>query len=196
MAGLIQYSTLVPAGKSVTLDVRGTAIIIRDLPGELEVTARSQRVGSQSGQAYKLTMRKFEKWFTAQEFDRVELRNNSEHDQFAELLIGYGDFVREVTSRSIAAQFFRTGVLSFDGSTEVAQQLVPENITRKRLFIASNFSEVGIGTEIDTEATAFKPWEGVGNNPAFELESTQAVWIFAPSGVAFDVYWLEEYYGA
>jgi hypothetical protein len=105
MGGLARYTQTIPARQSVKIGARGRTIVVRDVVGELRVSARSNQVGPGGGETYTLILRKFEKWFCEGEFDEVEAFNDTDETLSIDLLIGYGDFVREVTSRSSVSKF-------------------------------------------------------------------------------------------
>lgn len=137
MAGLAGYRRQLLPGRSDKIGARGKTIVVRDVVGEVVITARSSQVGSGGGQAYSLVMRKFEKWFCPEEFDSVEVQNTSSDTITVELLIGYGDFVREVTSRTIAGSQYNATRQSFEleADSDALHQFATENLQRKKLVM-------------------------------------------------------------
>lgn len=186
MAGLATYKRTIAAGRRETIGARGVAIIVRDVVGEIEITARSSNVGDGGGQAYSNIMRKFEKWFLPQEFDSVEVMNNQETAVEVELLIGYGDYVREVTSRTQAAKFLRGArktVTLAEGTGFT--QLLPENLQRKRALFTCISSAAATRLYV-TPAPAGDPL----SSAAFVGDATDnggGSWVFNTSAGAFTV---------
>jgi len=178
MAGLASYKRRIQAGQSSTVGARGKTIVLRDVVGEVRITARSNQLGSAGGQAYTLTMRKFEKWFCPEEFDAVEVFNDSADTLVVELLIGYGDYVREVTSRTIASKYIYGTRKTFGTASEYqSATLLPENLQRKRAIITAagrsgSGAAIAVGQAIDLDAflversgvAASIDWENGANN--------------------------------
>ncbi len=98
MPGLASYKRVLAAGEQTEINARGTTIFCRQTTEELSVTARSTQVGQGGGGgvSYSVRMSESEKWFTAEEFDTIEIVNEGSASSTIEILIGYGDFFRPV----------------------------------------------------------------------------------------------------
>lgn len=135
MAGLMTYKRLIPANSATKVSARGTAIIIKDSVGPLEITARCNQTGPKDGRAYTIEMRRHEKWFSPEEFDEVDVRNNTSEDQRIEVFIGYGDYVLPPVAVNVS-DIFRTHpaqeVVEDEGG---AQLIVQSNLTRRKVTI-------------------------------------------------------------
>ena len=97
MPGIAPYIRTLAAGKRTKINARGTTIFVRRTTETLLVKARSTQVGGGKGESYTIRMAASEKWFTALEFDTVEIENTSAVNATeVEVLLGYGDFFRPV----------------------------------------------------------------------------------------------------
>lgn len=104
MSGLAKYRVTIGAGLFKKFDARGDFCYVRKVAdandvenqGEVEVTLQSVETGDKSGGRFKLDLRQDEKWYSATEFDKVELKNNSAVDIIVTLFLGYGDFAKPV----------------------------------------------------------------------------------------------------
>lgn len=138
--GLHAYQLRVPAGKSTKRDIRGCTIRVADSPHPVEITVHNKKLNGGKGTAFSLEMKKFEKWFTDIEYDAIEVRNDGVSDIFVTLQLGYGDFVAEIISRTLAASSIvcdgEDGYV--DDTTEPRDPMlveIPENLQRKRIKI-------------------------------------------------------------
>lgn len=114
MAGLSSYKRILAPNRPESIGARGNVIILRNSAAALvTVIARSTRVGSVSGLAYKLDLRPGEAWDCATEFDSVEVSVPEEalvldvEAYPVELLIGYGNF-RALGAPSRRPEIFQT----------------------------------------------------------------------------------------
>ena len=100
MPGMAPYIRKLAADERTVINVRGTTIFVRRTSETLLVTARSTQVGQGEdggqGVTYTIRMAESEKWFTAEEFDSVEVVNTGAAESEVEILIGVGDFFRPV----------------------------------------------------------------------------------------------------
>lgn len=140
--GLHAYSLKVAAGKTTKRAIRGTTIRVSDSPYPVNITAHAKVLNGQRGVNFTLEMKKFEKWFTDMEYDEIEVENPGDIDITVVLQLGYGDFVAEILSRTLAASILQGETFSAIGEgAEIidAQNLfevewIPENLARKRVF--------------------------------------------------------------
>jgi hypothetical protein len=96
MPGLSPYNRTLAANQKVDINVRGTTIFLRSATGEIKVRARSTNVGDRSGESYELNMLAAEEWNHAQEFDSLEVTDNSGADNTIEMYIGYGRYRKPI----------------------------------------------------------------------------------------------------
>jgi hypothetical protein len=137
MAGLHSYVRTILPGRRSPIGARGTTIVLREATGNVNVIARSNKVGSQSGEAYNLVLRRGEKWFTATEFDAVEVENPSASETLeVELLIGYGDYV--VPAPVLGVSDFVDGHTPIDLAPTATTLLAAENLRRWRVIIQAD----------------------------------------------------------
>lgn len=106
--GLHKYAIQVAAGKTTKRTIRGTTIRVADSPYEVIITAHNKKLNGGRGTSFSLPMKKFEKWFTDIEYDEIEIENPGESNITVELQLGYGDFVAEILSRTVAASGFNS----------------------------------------------------------------------------------------
>ena len=161
MPGIAPYIVTLAASGSVgdrrKINARGTTVFIRRSTETLLVTARTGAVGDSDGVAYSIRMAASEKWFTAEEFDTIELQNTGAAATEVEILLGYGDFFRpvpDIVSVSIGVPSGRNVVSFFDvididvgGAGRII--LVAANLNRTQLIInalASNTDPIRVGT--------------------------------------------------
>lgn len=96
MPGLAPYVRNLNANQRQSIVARGTTVFLRQATGEISVTLRSTRTGTGTGVAYTLRMTAAEKWFHAEEFDSVEVQDESGLPNTIEFYIGFGDFEKPV----------------------------------------------------------------------------------------------------
>jgi len=135
--GLHAYTLVIAAGKTTKRTIRGTTIRVADAAAPINVTARASKLNDQRGNAYTLTMKKFEKWFLDTEYDEVLVENPTASAMIVTLQLGYGDYEAEILSRTVAAPAFTCthtlGVLAVEGVTvSIGMVTVPENLQRKK----------------------------------------------------------------
>jgi hypothetical protein len=156
--GITNYVRVIPSGEVSKLDVRGTFMRVKDCPSPVPITIRANEVNGGDGVSYTLVMKKFEKWFSALEFDEVIIENDTGAEITVELQVGYGDYQAEIISRTQASQnvvaknasggTVITDVIFPHSGLFVPTPIVPENLLRKRLKIRVTV------TEISTNATS------------------------------------------
>lgn len=162
MPGLAPYLRNLAADGRTIINARGTTIFVRTTSEELKVTARSDQVGGADGVAYTIRMSASEKWFTAEEFDSVEIENQSSVNATdIEVLIGSGDFFRPVpdivnVAIDVPAARVSTPIddkVNIDVGQAGKEQLAAVNLNRIALIITAlltNAEEIRIGdTNVD-----------------------------------------------
>lgn len=153
--GLHAYTIQCAAGKNTKRTIRGCTIRVADSPCPIDITVHNKKLNGGKGTAFTLTMKKFEKWFTDIEYDEIEIFNSSASDISVTLQLGYGDFVAEIISRTLAAQSIVTKNFAprddDDTPIHVASggfreiEIAPENLQRKRINWQLNWENAGIG---------------------------------------------------
>lgn len=148
--GLHLYPIQVGAGKTTKRTIRGTTIRVADSPYEVVITAHNKKLNGGRGTSFTLPMKKFEKWFTDIEYDEIEIENPGDSNITVELQLGYGDFVAEILSRTVAASSFNS-VDFFHGneSPNAGANEVPfldDNPQRKRVQFGIGEWDAGAGT--------------------------------------------------
>lgn len=163
MPGLSPYTRTLAAGQRTTIDATGTTVFLRISTGEIVVTLRSTRTGEGDGVAYTLRMTAAEKWFHAEQFDSVELHNDTAVATTVEFYIGFGDFEKpvpdiinvQVTSAESEVVTTEVDETNIDVGQAGKVELVPADSTRVFAIISalsSNLEEIRIGdTNVDTD---------------------------------------------
>lgn len=149
--GLHSYPLRIPANGTTKRTIRGTTIRVADAPYEINITAHNKKLNNGKGTAFTLPMKKFEKWFTDIEYDEIEIENPGDNEILVTLQLGYGDFVAEILSRTVAAAVTTMahdfvddeGGIAEDDWIEVA--IIPENLQRKRIRLIYSFAFTGDG---------------------------------------------------
>lgn len=163
MPGLAPYKRTFAVDAIQKIDVRGTTVFLRLATGELTITARSTQLGDGQGVAYTLRMSEAEKWFTAQEFDSLEIHNTSGVENVTEIYAGYGDFAKpvpdivnvQVTSAESEVVTTETDETNIDVGNAGKVTLLPADA--KRVFgiitaLSTNAEEIRIGdVNVDTD---------------------------------------------
>lgn len=166
MPGIAPYRRTIAANGRTTITARGTTIFVRATTEILLVTARSTQVGQGEdggqGVAYTIRMGASEKWFTAEEFDSVEIVNTGAVATAVEILLGFGDFFRPVpdivnvavsipASRAIPTL---VDASAFGVGNANLEEVLPINLDRIRAIItalAANDQIIRIGdANVDT----------------------------------------------
>lgn len=199
MGGLAQYRGVIAAGKRHTFNVRGSFISLYSITGATAATIehRQNEVGDKAGEAYTLELRKYEKWFVTGEYDAVTVINDGAESISVILLLGFGDFVREVTSRSDVPENFQVGTTEFAASANYSEEIEANNL-RSRLIIMN--TDTGAGNELRIQETG--PAEGTFitllEGEQYILNTKAAVWLrsVAPAGVSHQYYFVEEFFDA
>ncbi len=142
--GLSTYVRILVAGEVSEFNVRGNFLRVADLSTPLPITLRSTQLGGH-GIEFTNRMKKFEKIFSAMEYDSVLVDNDTDSNITVTLQLGYGDYEAEILSRTIAAPSFLTKtVYSPEGGTDIGDGgifevvLWPENLQRKRIVFSYN----------------------------------------------------------
>lgn len=163
MPGLAPYKRVLTANQRMTIVARGSTVFLRAATGEISVTVRSTAVAGKTGEAYTLRMTAAEKWFAAQEFDSVEIEDQSGAANTIELYIGSGDFEKPVpdivnvalsipASRTVLTQVDHTNI---DIGTAGIQLIAAENLDRTTLVVtalSTNTDIIRVGDiNVDTD---------------------------------------------
>lgn len=174
MPGIAPYKRTLAANARTSIDARGTTIFVRKTSEELLVSPRSTQVGGGDGVQYSVRMSESEKWFTAEEFDSVEIRNEGSAETEVEILIGYGDFFRpvpdivnvQVSSDDNNVATTAVDETNIDIGNAGAVQLLAQDNTRVQAWItalAGNAEEIRIGdANVDTDqGTPLQPGDTI-----------------------------------
>ena len=179
MAGLAQYRRTLAAGESQNIAVRGTTVVLRDATAPVELQMRQNQVGSKQGTAYKLELRRGEKWFGPEEYDEVVVRNLGVEAQTIVVLLGTGDYVAPPQSAAVADIFRGHPRVAVDnGASESGGSLIaPYNGTRKKLTVRLPIDATGWVLIGGTEAEVIAG-EGLTLNPgeSVPIEAYGEVW--------------------
>lgn len=153
MAGLASYKRLVAAGDHSVLSARGILVVLRNSQGAIRITTIQNQLSDKSGTRYSLILRRGEKWTAHQEFDGLDISNDSDKDQLVELLVGYGDYV-EPPPDIATADFFQ-GLVPSD-CTHEGNLIAAVNEKRKRITLKAKveniFTVYIAGTQADAQA--------------------------------------------
>lgn len=161
--GLSTYTRILAAGETSEFNVRGNFLRVKDAPAPCMITLRVSQINGGTGVEFTNEMKKFEKIFSAMEYDSVVVTNPSSEDTFAVTLqLGYGDYVAEILSRTVAAPSLTPNgdegqlVGLTEGYTSVPVT-IPENLQRKRIKIKVYVRSVTTadGLPADTPLIAF-----------------------------------------
>ncbi len=182
MPGLAPYKRILNANQRASISARGTTVFLRQSAGELSVTLRSVAVGTKTGAAYTLRMDEAEKWFHAEEFDEVIVKDESGAENAIELYIGYGDFAKpvpDIVNVALSIPASRAAVtitdkINIDVGQAGKEQLAAENLLRTRAVItaaAANAEIIRIGDTNVTESRGIPLAAG----ESLSWESTAAV---------------------
>lgn len=136
MAGLSQYTVNLTGGVPRAINARGNMVFIRTANSEVVVDAASLEIGDR-GTRYRLEMFQGEKLFTASEYDQVVLQSDAA--QTVQVILGYGDFVRQQPLRAGIAANIRNGEIELTDGTRTL--IAAENLQRKRIKIRVHADE-------------------------------------------------------
>lgn len=151
MAGLMQYTRIIGAGKSTKIEARGVLVYVRDTITPVSVKMR-QAVKGKSGQAYEVSMRRGEKWFASEEFTQVEIFSAATFDQTVTVFIGYGDYIPPPPAPATADTFLAVPDVDVNNAAPVL--IRDDNPTRFRVTVKSkitntqNFRIAGSSAEL------------------------------------------------
>lgn len=147
--GLQTYTVRLPAGvgKRKNVNARGVFMYLKETSFPVKIGLRQQEIGSKSGLIFEQNVRKGEKWYSALEFDRVELENTSAEENDIQIVLGYGDYARELPERVSAADFVRWTRVQI-AATGVTQALIAAEGFRKRMVIQNRVASAGAGVNI------------------------------------------------
>lgn len=143
MGGLATYRITIPAGGSKPRTIRGDFVYLKETTYPVEVLLRQNQIGGKSGEAYKNILRKGEKWYAATEFDAVEIRNPEAVEVTISIVIGYGDFARELPERISAADVNLT-TLGTIAAANTPQLLIAERTFRKRAIVQARLGNTSV----------------------------------------------------
>ena len=174
MPGIAPYIRTLAAGERTTINARGTTVFVRRTTETLLVQARSTQVGGDKGVAYTIRMAASEKWFTAEEFDSVEIENTGAAATEVEILLGYGDFFRPVPD------IINVAVTSLaSASVETTPDVINAGIgnANRVVILAANAARIAaVLTALDTNtAIARLGGSDVDTNEGTQLQAGETI---------------------
>jgi hypothetical protein len=178
--GLSQYTRTLNALQENTITVRGTFLMILEGPGSVEVSTRQYEIGSRAGTQYKNNLRRGEKIYAASEFDNVTIRNLAAAQATYTLLIGYGDFSREIPDRTGIADNL-IGVTAEPTPSAAGQLIVAETPLARRVFLQCDSGNAGAirigGSQADVvDAGGNHNYLELWAAGSFTFETTAEIW--------------------
>jgi hypothetical protein len=201
MGGLAQYKGVIAAGKRHTFNVRGSFISLYSITGAVvaQIQHRQTEVGDKSGEAYTLELRKYEKWFVTGEYDAVTVINDGDTQISVTLLLGYGDFVREVTSRSEVPENWFLGPqaeLANNGATYT--EICAANNLRSRIIIRNKDSGAGSDLRLQHTEGAEGAFVSLAEGDQYEFHHKGAIYARGLNGAGGTFDWdaMEEFFDA
>ena len=167
MPGIAPYIRTLASNERTTINARGTTVFVRQTTEILLVTARSTQVGQgeDGGQGIAYTIRMFasEKWFTAEEFDSIEIENTGALPTQIEILLGFGDFFRPVPD-IVNVQVTSEASATVDTTADVANAgignanrvtILPANPLRVAAILTALSTNTGVarigGADVDID---------------------------------------------
>lgn len=141
--GLATYRITLPADGTKSRSIRGNFIFVKTASFAVEIELAENQTGGKSGESYKNSMRQGEKWFTESEFDQIRVRNLQSIEITIELIVGFGEYAREVPERiSTADENLTTSATIAAANTP--QQLVAERSFRKRVTVQARLANTSV----------------------------------------------------
>lgn len=137
--GLATYKVNLTANQTRNVNARGVFIYMKETSFAVQIELRQNELGDKAGLSFKNTVRKGEKWYSATEFDHVTITNLENQTIDIELVIGYGDYARELPERVDAADFNVT-TLGTMAAVNTPQQLIAERVRRKRVTVQARIA--------------------------------------------------------
>lgn len=191
--GLHTYKITVAANGTQRRSIRGNFIFVKSASFAIEVEIAENQVGGKSGERYSNAMRQGEKWHSDGEFDQIFVNNLQSSEMTVELIVGFGEYAREVPERVSTADVNLT-TLGTIAAANTPQQLVAERTFRKRLFVQArigNTSTIRVA-ESAAQITAGAYIELIQGAGAL-FESKSAIFIQSATmgdiAVAVEEYW-------
>lgn len=201
MAGLAQYTRHVAAGLNSKLSARGSMVSLYSITGATACTLklRQNEVGEKAGETYSLSIRKFEKWFLAGEYDEVEIINDSTEDILVTLLLGFGDFVREVTSRSEVPENWRNYMpTELAATTANYAEAIDANGLRSRIIVRNKDSGVGSELRLQHSGPTEDEFITLLEGEQYVFNHKGSIWCRTQNGAGLTFQWdvMEEFFDA
>ena len=141
--GLKAYRITVPANGVQTRAIRGAFIFMKSASFAVEIGVEEKQVGTRGGEAYFIAMRQGEKWFTESEFDTLHVRNLQAAEMTVEIIVGFGEYAREVPER-ISTADENVSTAHALAAANTPELLVDERTFRKRVTLQARLANVSV----------------------------------------------------